>query len=98
MEFQAFPGDYHGRAFQGLESRFMKLQYMYIPGFPGCRQTLPLKQCWEGVTGLSPMEGGAFRGDWVMDPHVRRTFLNSRVADNPALYIVMLIIRKILSY
>ena len=41
----------------------MKLQY--IPGFPGCRQTLPLQQCWEGVTGLSPMEGGIFRGDWV---------------------------------
>ena len=41
----------------------MKLQY--IPGFPGCRQTLPLQQCWEGVTGLSPMEGGTFRGDWV---------------------------------
>ena len=57
-EFQAFPGDYHGRAFQGMESRFMKLQY--IPGFPGCRQTLPLQQCWEGVTGLSPMEGGTF--------------------------------------
>ena len=33
-----------------------------------------------------------------MDTHFRRTFLNSRVADNPALYIVMLIIRKILSY
>ena len=59
MEFQAFPGDYHGRAFQGLESRFMKLQF--IPGFPGCRQTPPLQQCWEGVTGLSPMEGGTFR-------------------------------------
>ena len=50
-------------AFQGLESRFMKLQY--IPGFPGCTQTLQLQQCREGVTGLSPMEGGTFMEDWV---------------------------------